>query len=290
MAHRLRQQYTNKKNARSLTPEQMRSHTLHRSYVVVAISLVVLVAALIVSLVFLHITSQNVSQQQTSNGQAQQTETDIANSDATSTDTSSSDSNDESSTQTVKTSVPDITTLMGLNRSDALQQIGHGAALVSATDVNESDNPVVKKLTVVLTHEPGDSKQGTPTVYLGLDSNETVIQAGYSSPTSLLGFGRLSFVDAITNEHIIEQTLKKAGLTVSQGDITLPSSKKDYSIYGSDGHTLVQEKASFQGEGFSNKGVTYSWTSTLQYDYSRANATGNLANTTREIYVYINAQ
>ena len=53
-----------------------------------------------------------------------------------------------------------------------------------------------KSVTVALTAEPADSRSGTPTVYLGLDADGKVIQAGYSAATASLGYGSLSFADA----------------------------------------------------------------------------------------------
>lgn len=266
-------------------PDATHARAFHRQVGAVVVITALMVIALFVFVFLLNRTSANVSQQQTSDGQAQQSQ-----SDSTSDDSDATTEDEDEAARRVRTAVPDLTSVMGRSQRDALSIIGHGATVTSTQNANGSDSPIVSNVTVALTQEPGDSKQGTPTVYLGLNSDGAVIHAGYSSPTSLLGFGRLSFSDAILNEHIVEQTLERAGVTVSQGNISLPSSKKDYSTYGSDGHTLVQEHATFQGEGVGKDGRTYAWAAQIVYDYTRANATGNLADASHVIYVYIDEQ
>ncbi len=61
-----------------------------------------------------------------------------------------------------------------------------------------------------------------------------------------------------------------------------------YSTYGTDGTTLVKEYCGFNGQGTAN-GTEHSWEAVLSYDYSIANATDNLNDTTRTIFIYINA-
>ena len=70
--------------------------------------------------------------------------------------------------------------------------------------------------------------------------------------------------------------------------MSLPADKTEYSTYASDGTTLVKEYCPFSGDIDIN-GVSHTWSAVLSYDYSVANASGNLADTIRIIYVYINA-
>ena len=72
------------------------------------------------------------------------------------------------------------------------------------------------------------------------------------------------------------------------GSATLPADKTSYSSYASDGTTLVKENCSFSGTVDIN-GAAHAWSSVLMYDYSTANASGNLADTVRIIYIYVNA-
>lgn len=140
--------------------------------------------------------------------------------------------------------------------------------------------------TVVLTDEKGDALSGTPTVTLGFDGNGTVAAASYSAPTSLLGYGNLSFSDAVEEFHIVENLLGKVGLSgVEEGSVTLPD-RKEYSSYGPDRKTLTSETYTFSGSAQSGD-LPYSWTVTLTYDYDEANSTGNLANTVKKVAVSI---
>ena len=166
--------------------------------------------------------------------------------------------------------------------------MGRGATVTATREVNEEGNPIKTSLTVALTEEPADTRSGTPTVYLGLDEEGKVVQAGYSAPLASLGFGSLSFADAVSNEHVVEQTLQEAGIPVEEGAAVLPEDKAAYSSYDSAGTTLVRENCTFEGEATIGDAVR-SWSSTLSYDYTTANASDNLANTIRLIYVYVNA-
>ena len=68
----------------------------------------------------------------------------------------------------------------------------------------------------------------------------------------------------------------------------LPEDRAAYCTYASDGTTLVEENCTFNGEADVN-GTRYTWSSMLMYNYTAANASGNLADTIRQIYIYINA-
>ena len=172
------------------------------------------------------------------------------------------------------TQVINLVGLMGLSAEDAVQKIGHGAAVQDEAPM--SSVGFTNEETVVLTDEKGDALSGTPTVTLGFDSNGTVAAASYSAPTSLLGYGNLSFSDAVEEFHIVENLLGKVGLSgVEEGSVTLPDRK-----------TLTSETYTFSGSAQSGD-LPYSWTVTLTYDYDEANSTGNLANTVKKIAVSI---
>lgn len=185
--------------------------------------------------------------------------------------------------------VPDLARLLGMTQDEAIEAIGHGALVTSNREVNEEGNPVKVSLNVALTEEAADSKTGTPTVYLDLGEDGRVRQAGYSASAAALGFGALSFSDAVTNEHVVEKTLEKAGVSVPEGSALLPESKADYTTYASDGTTIVRERCSFEGETEVG-GVPCIWSSILSYDYTTQIVTGNLTDTVRIIYVYISVK
>lgn len=184
------------------------------------------------------------------------------------------------------TDVPNLTSLLGKTTDEAVAALGHGALITQNREVKEKGSKIKTDISVALTEEPADSKTGTPTVYLGLDKKGKIIQAGYSAGASALGFGSLSFADAIANEHVVEKTLAKIGVEVPEGSAVLPEDKAKYSTYESDGTTVVKERCSFKGDTDIN-GNPCEWSSVLSYDYTTQIVTGDLSDTVRVIYVYI---
>lgn len=200
----------------------------------------------------------------------------------------SSDTRDAGSATTIKTEIPQLVSLLGKTQEESIAAIGHGATVISSSPAAATEVSVKTEVKVSLTDEPGDTRSGTPTVYLGLNAEGKVVKAGYSAPISSLGYGSLSFADAIKNERIIEKTLSAAGIPIPEATVTLPSNKADYSKYATDGTTLVLENASFSGS-IAVGGVTYQWSAVLRYDYTVANALGGkLTDTVRQIYIYVN--
>ncbi|MEG1197645.1 MAG: hypothetical protein RSD38_04600, partial [Raoultibacter sp.] len=197
----------------------------------------------------------------------------------------SQNTKDASTTVVKKTTVPALVGILGKTQAEAVKLIGHGALAAPPVEVKEEGNPIKSKVTVTLTDEPADTRSGAPTVYLGFNEAGTVVQAGYSAATASLGYGSLSFTDAIQNEKIIEATFAEAGLTLPAGSVVLPTDKMKYSTYATDGKTLLKENCSFSGTAEAG-GVAYSWSAVLMYDYAAANASGNLADTIRQVYIY----
>ena len=182
--------------------------------------------------------------------------------------------------------MPDLTGLLGKTQDEAIAAIGGGALVTANREVNDEGSAIKTNLNVALTEEAADSKTGTPTVYLGLDKDGKVIQVGYSASASALGFGSLSFADAVNNEHVVEKTLARVGVNVPEGSAKLPENKSEYSTYASDGTTVVRERCSFEGSA-EVAGTDCTWSAVLSYDYTTQVVTGNLNDTVRIIYVYI---
>ncbi len=263
-----------------LAPHLKKSRRVRRILIVVAVLLVVLIVALGYFSFQLYKESQKSVVQQT---QAQQSTHDVG-----SLSDGSSVSDSSSATVEKKTEVPNLVNILGQTQDAAVTALAHGAKVTSSKDVNEEGNSVKKNVTVKLEAEPADSRSGTPTVYLGLDEEGKIIQAGYSAATSSLGYGSISFSDAVTNQHIVEKTLREGGVNAKDGDAVLPADKTQYTTYASDGTTRTKESCNFSGTADVN-GTAHSWSSVLLYDYSAANQSGNLADTIRVIYIYVNA-
>lgn len=182
--------------------------------------------------------------------------------------------------------VPVLTGLLGKSQDKAIEELGRGAMVTSNREVKEEGSPIKTELTITLTEEPGGSKTGTPTVYFGLGEDGTVRQVGYSASASALGFGTVSFTDAVTAEHVVEKTLAQVGVQVKEGTVKLPDDKKKYTTLDKDGKTVLRERCSFDGATEVN-GKACTWSSVLSYDYTAQVYSGNIADTIRIIYVYL---
>lgn len=250
-----------------------RSSRMRKILIVIIVLLVLLLAGIGFFGVQIFLSAQDAATQQT---QVVDTET-IVGQDS---------ENDASASTSKKTTVPNLVSLLGHTQDEAIAALQRGAEVTRTREVNEEGNPVRNEIQVALADEPSDSRSGTPTVFLSLDEAGTIIEVGYSAATSSLGYGSVSFTDAVMNENIVEKTLGEAGLTVSYGTVQLPEDKMQYSTYDTDGTTLVKEYCSFSGTGVAD-GVEHPWDAILSYDYSVANATDNLNDTIRTIYVYV---
>ncbi len=210
----------------------------------------------------------------------------VEESDETTIIDNTEDTEDLPATTVKTTSAPDLVDLLGLTLDEAIAKLGNGAEVTTTQEVNEEGSAVKSQSRVALTSEvTTDMGSNIPTVYLDFNEDNKVIQAGYSVATAALGFGSMSFADAIENEHIIETTLSEAGVDIDSSAITLPEDKSKYSTYDSN-DVLTKEYYSFSGN-VNIDSKTYEWSAVLSYDYASANATGNISDTIRVIYVYI---
>ena len=192
---------------------------------------------------------------------------------------------DEKEKVTATSEVVNLVSLLGLTKDEAILHIGHGATVESETPIEVGN--LKSEVVVPLTEEQGDPKRGTPTVVLRLNEGSQVGWASYTAPTSALGYGTISFVDAIQSAHVIQNSLRAAGLTdLNPAVLNAPTDSASYSTYDTDGKTLITEQTSFNGTGKQGDGV-YDWGATLTYDYSNANQSGNLADTIRRISISV---
>lgn len=268
----------NKQKKPPIPPHQRKSRRMRRILIAVIVLLVLLIGALGYLAWQWFQESQLVATQQAQQQQGSQ-EVDAMQ---------EADTKDAATATAKKTEVPNLAGVLGMTQGEAVEALKRGATVTKTEELSEEGNPVKTNVTVLLTDEPADTRSGTPSVYLGLDEEGAVVQAGYSAATASLGYGSLSFVDAVENERIVEKTLQEAGIDVPEGSAKLPEDKTTYSTYASDGTTLVKENCSFSGT-VALDGAEHEWSSVLLYDYATANMSGNLADTIRIIYVYINA-
>ena len=197
-----------------------------------------------------------------------------------------SEGDDTVETAVQQADVPKLTGLMGKTSDEAVTELGRGAFVSSNQPVKDKKSAIKTNLTVALADEPSDSKTGTPSVYLGLDKDNKIIEVGYSAAASALGFGSLSFADAVNGEHVIERTLQKIGVEAEDGVAKLPEDSSKYVTYAADGKTVTKERCSFEGD-VDVDGMPCTWSAVLSYDYTTQVITGNLSDTVRIIYVYV---
>lgn len=249
---------------------EVNAQKMRKNLKVAIVALIVLVCAMAGCFYFLTVNSDNVSTQQ-----AQTSNADVTN---ISSKTNSGEENQKS------TSVPALTSLIGTNIDSAASAIGHGAEVSSDEARNDEASNIKRVVRYTLTSDGGDSKSGIPTVTANVGEDSNIISLDYSAATKALGYGTVSFRDALNNEHVVENTLKEAGVSVAEGVATLgddvPAS--DYTTYASDGIKTTREERSFSGE---DNGIK--WSARLVYDYSIGNATDNLSDTVRTISISI---
>lgn len=191
---------------------------------------------------------------------------------------------------------PQLVGLIGKTQGEAIDEIGRGATETSSKDITEEKGEgdekttevVGRSVTLALTDETTDARGNIPSVYLTLDADGAIVEAGYSASVGSLGYGDVSFIDAVSSEHIVENLVETAGVHIAQDAVEMPA-VEDYRTYADDGATIAQEVYTFGGDGTGSDGSGYSWSCKLSYDYSAANVSGNLADTIRQVYVYIKA-
>lgn len=202
----------------------------------------------------------------------------------------------ETNPSEARKSAPSLVALLGLTQDEALSKLGHGATVSTSKEITEETGEGDEKttevvgwnVTIVLTDESTDARGNAPTVYLTLDKDGKTTSAAYAASLSALGYGDISFSDAVKTEHVVESLVSDAGIPVGEGSVEMPAAE-DYRTYADDGATIAQEQYTFSGEGAGSDGATYAWSCRLNYDYSAANVSGNLADTLRQVYLSVSA-
>ena len=261
-----------------LSMHQRKSKRVRIALIVVALVLVALMAALGYFAYQLVSEASQVASQSTASSQAAEVLAEVTE-----------------SKQTERLTAPNLTSLLGLTQEEAITKVGRGATVASSKDVTqetgEGDDKktevVGKSVTIALADQQADSRGNTPSVYLTLNSEGKITQAGYSAALSTMGYGDVSFSDAVNEKHVVETLLGDAGLKVDEGSVTLPDAS-EYRSFAADGKTITQESYTFTGEAPATAdGATHSWQCRVNYDYSAANVSNNLSDTLRLFYVYV---
>ncbi len=202
-------------------------------------------------------------------------------------DSEEEQSNDSSAKKTV--TIPDASSLIGTSIDTSIEQIGHGAQVLSDVESSGSKEAVVRVVKFTLASDEGDSKTGNPTLMAEVDKDGAILAVTYVASLKSLGYGNLSFRDAVVNEKVISKVMREAGVEINEDDVILPTDKTEYSIFTSDSSRVSKEQRDFSGVGKRTSGdqSPMLWSSTLTYDYSVSLETDNLADTLRMISIYV---
>lgn len=243
---------------------------MRKNLVIAIVSLIVIICVIVGLMVFYVLQSQSVSVQQQQSSDVSQME------------------NDPSETATTKdektSTVPALAGLIGVNVDSLATAAGHGAQITSDEAKNDENDPVKRVIKLTLTNDVGSDSSGNPTIVANLNSDGNATSVTYSSSTKTLGYGTMSFADAIQNEKIIEKVMKEAGLTINSADVVLPEDKASWTTYTDDGKRISREEKEFSGEVDGKK-----WSAKLAYDYTVSLATDNLSDTLRNITITISS-
>ncbi|MDO4443885.1 MAG: hypothetical protein Q4B69_08455, partial [Slackia sp.] len=137
--------------------------------------------------------------------------------------------NDAGKSASSRKETPRLVGLIGKTEDEAIDIIGRGATETSAKDITEETGEgeekttevVGRSVTLALTDETSDSKGNTPSVYLTLDTDGAIVEAGYSASVGSLGYGDVSFVDAVASEHIVENLVNAAGVEIDSDAVEM---------------------------------------------------------------------
>lgn len=260
------------KHAADLPEYEIASQNMRKKLMIANVALVVVLALAAVAFGLYVFNSQNVSVEQHQAGQ----------SDVSQMQGSDSQSNGSEKTATV----PEIAGIIGTSVDDVTSAIGHGAQVTSDTEKDDEDDPIKRVVKYSLANDQGDSTSWNPVVIAYADKDNDITQITYQASTKALGYGTMSFQDAVANERIIEKIMAEAGLKISSDDVSLPDDKSDYTTYTDDGKRISKEELEFSGDA-DYSGTSVKWSARLLYDYTVSLATDNLADTVRMITVTI---
>lgn len=201
---------------------------------------------------------------------------------------------DDASTSVARIPAPEIASLVGMGREDALAALGAGAAIEKETPIEETTGEGEEKktevvgatLTVSLADEQGDTGVR---LYLTLDSDDVITQSALSVSMASLNFEYWPFDYAVGTDHVVETLLEEVGLKVEAGSVALPQ-EDEYHKFSEDGATLVSDQYTFSGTAArSTDESSMAWTLRLSYDYSTYNVSSNYDDVLRQVYITVDA-
>lgn len=184
--------------------------------------------------------------------------------------------------------VPKLIEQIGTTIPQCVASIGHGAVETSVEQISDPSKLITEKHIINLNDEAGNAKAGTPSIWAYTGPDQKIVKISFTCNAFLLGYGNLSFIDLINNEHAIEKAFNEAGLALPYYTVIAPQNRSSYTQYASDGTTVVSENCDFSGSIVQDK-RKYNWEANVKFNYDYANQKGNLADTIRTITITISA-
>lgn len=252
-------------------PEYEKTAKSLRKNLIIAIVVLVLVVALILAGIYFFLTKS----QEHSESQSVEQATEIVQ--------ISGNENNETESTDREVAVPNLHGALAKNYDEALATIAHGAQATSdeSRDEDDEDNPIKRVVKLALNEDASDSKTSAPSVTLNFNNDDVVSSLSYQTSTKVLGYGSMSFHDAVVNDKIVGSSLQEAGISVSDDEIKLPEDASMYSTYTSSG-AVSKEEQEWSG---SNDDCT--WTAKLIYDYTLSLTTQKIDDTVRTISITV---
>ena len=182
--------------------------------------------------------------------------------------------------------VVQLTELIGCDLDQALELIGHGAEIDGESKLVAGG---LTEVMVLLGEESATLDTGAALAYLYLDRSGRIVQASYRININDLSCASLPFDQIVNDADLIGRLLVGAGLSAYEPNpITAPAREK-YALYDSSGKTTTEERYQFMGTGSDAAGTPFEWSVFLDYDYTQAIESNNLADTVRTVHVSINS-
>lgn len=174
------------------------------------------------------------------------------------------------------TTVPNLSSLFGLNSNDAANRLGSDYSN-EGTSNNDSEDSDIKSF-VTFKYSPQDAElevQTGPELQLGMNEEGAVIQVKMSSSLPMVGIDPTSFESLISTPDTLNSVLESCGIsqTVDSDSYSAPS-EEEYTVYEDEDATfLVVEmlSASFTGS-IDGESAPTKWEITFSYDYSQSDS------------------
>ena len=181
--------------------------------------------------------------------------------------------------------IPNLTNMLNKKLATGVEAIGRGANLNKLDNVSGAGN-ITKQYAYDLTNEKSGSKTISTNVIFYTDNTDNILKISFKGDITSLGYANISFKDIINNEKIVDKSLKEAGLENIEHTNSLPLDNTKYTTYASDGTTATNLTYNFTGISYKNDSK-YTWSTSILYDYTKANESGNLADTLRSLTITV---